>query len=86
MTHPDPKHVEIGTGRAFPRRRSTDLPSAEGWPWSCTEDVDRPTEDVDAFTDRAEGVAAAAEAVETALLDAGFRVTPVADDSGSRRH
>ncbi|MFF0819750.1 hypothetical protein ACFYUR_05115 [Micromonospora haikouensis] len=37
--------------------------------------------DVDAFTDRDGGVAAAAEAVETALLAAGFKVTQIDDDS-----
>jgi hypothetical protein len=44
--------------------------------------VDRPTEDVDAFTDDLDtGVAAAARAVEAALGEAGFEVTPVDDHS-----
>ncbi|MFD0823950.1 nucleotidyl transferase AbiEii/AbiGii toxin family protein, partial [Micromonospora zhanjiangensis] len=44
--------------------------------------VDRPTEDVDAFTDREGGVAPAAEAVETALVEAGYRVARVIDGGG----
>jgi hypothetical protein len=36
--------------------------------------VDRPTEDVDLFSDQETGVAAAADAVEEALLSAGFKV------------
>ena len=35
--------------------------------------VDRPTEDVDLFSDQETGVAAAAQAVEDALREAGFR-------------
>jgi hypothetical protein len=34
--------------------------------------IDRPTEDVDLFSDQETGVAAAADAVESALLEAGF--------------
>jgi Nucleotidyl transferase AbiEii toxin, Type IV TA system len=34
--------------------------------------IDRPTEDVDLFTDREHGVAAAADAVEAALREAGY--------------
>src|ERR1700760_5163744 len=34
--------------------------------------IDRPTEDVDLFSDQETGVAAAADAVEAALLAAGF--------------
>jgi len=34
--------------------------------------IDRPTEDVDLFTDREHGVAAAADAVEAALRQAGY--------------
>jgi Nucleotidyl transferase AbiEii toxin, Type IV TA system len=34
--------------------------------------IDRPTEDVDLFTDREHGVAAAADAVDAALREAGF--------------
>jgi Nucleotidyl transferase AbiEii toxin, Type IV TA system len=34
--------------------------------------IDRPTEDVDLFTDREHGVAAAADAVEAALQEAGY--------------
>ena len=36
--------------------------------------IDRPTQDVDLFTDRESGVAAAGDAVETALHEAGFAV------------
>jgi hypothetical protein len=35
--------------------------------------IDRPTDDVDLFSDQESGVAAAAEAVEGALLEAGFQ-------------
>src|SRR5512135_3311037 len=35
--------------------------------------IDRPTEDVDLFSDQETGVAAAAQAVEDALREAGFR-------------
>ena len=35
--------------------------------------IDRPTEDVDLFSDQETGVAAAAQAVEDALRDAGFQ-------------
>jgi Nucleotidyl transferase AbiEii toxin, Type IV TA system len=35
--------------------------------------IDRPTEDVDLFTDREHGVAAAADAVQAALHEAGYR-------------
>jgi hypothetical protein len=34
--------------------------------------IDRPTEDIDLFTDREHGVAAAADAVEAALRQAGY--------------
>src|SRR5579864_259496 len=34
--------------------------------------IDRPTEDIDLFTDRENGVAAAADAVEAALRQAGY--------------
>jgi Nucleotidyl transferase AbiEii toxin, Type IV TA system len=44
--------------------------------------VDRPTEDVDLFTDNQAGVAAAADAVEAALRDAGFE-TERRDDTAS---
>jgi nucleotidyltransferase AbiEii toxin of type IV toxin-antitoxin system len=40
--------------------------------------IDRPTEDVDLFTDREHGVAAAADAVEAALREAGY--TPERQD------
>jgi len=36
--------------------------------------IDRPTEDVDLFTDREHGVAAAADAVDAALREAGYTV------------
>ena len=37
--------------------------------------IDRPTDDVDLFSDQEAGVAAAAQAVERALREAGFRVS-----------
>jgi Nucleotidyl transferase AbiEii toxin, Type IV TA system len=46
--------------------------------------IDRPTEDVDLFSDQESGVAAAAQAVEEALREAGFRAErrDVAGDLG----
>ncbi|WP_327027822.1 nucleotidyl transferase AbiEii/AbiGii toxin family protein [Micromonospora sp. NBC_01740] len=80
MPHPDPEHVEVARV-ALSVAKQHGLALGGGLALLLHGVVDRPTEDVDAFTDRADGVAAATEAVETALLEAGFQVSRVADDS-----
>ena len=44
--------------------------------------IDRPTEDVDLFTDREHGVAAAADAVESSLREAGYTAEKQGETAG----
>src|SRR6266446_6490318 len=56
----------------FVRSPHTGSLSAAATPSSSTESSTAPTQDADVFSDKQGGVEAAADAVEAALLDAGF--------------
>jgi|SRR5467141_1578013 hypothetical protein len=56
----------------FVRPPHTGSLSAAATPSSSTESSTAPTQDADVFSDKQGGVEAAADAVEAALLDAGF--------------
>lgn len=76
MGGPNPLHAEVAQ-IALSAARQYGFALGSGLALVVHGVVDRPTEDVDVFSDESDGVAAAAQLVETALRDAGFQVNPV---------